>query len=110
MNTFDLKKRIMMRIYLIFAIRKIKEPLYFKILVLAAALAATGSLVSLGSIITNMPIEPVALFDFGTTAFANTQLVVKIMTLVGLVTGTFLVRDYFLWYLSSMRTISSSSN
>ncbi|MEX2013920.1 MAG: hypothetical protein WD896_01025 [Parcubacteria group bacterium] len=93
MNTSNLKRNIMMRIYLIFAIRKLKSPLYLKLSCLVSSLIFTGVIVSLRDVVANAPHQPVELFYFGKAAFWNTQLVVKMALLVAAVAALFLVKD-----------------
>jgi len=93
MNTRKLKRNIMARIYLIFAIRKLKNPLFLKLAGLTLLLTITSFLVSLGNVIANMPSDPIGLYNFGTTAFWNTGISVKAMILLSTVVVALLVKD-----------------
>ena len=102
LNTLSLKRNIMMRIYLIFFIRKLKSPFAFKVSLLVLSLFSINLAVSLQNVIANTPGNPVGLYYFGTNAFLNTQLAVKMMTLTVLGATLFLLKDIPVYLLRTL--------
>jgi hypothetical protein len=87
------KKRIMRRVYLLYAIRKIRGPILSKFILFSLFLLALSSLVSIPSIISNMPLSAGALYDFLVAAFLNTHFTVQAILTLMMIAGILLIRE-----------------
>jgi len=81
----QLKRKIMRRIYFMFAVRKALSPVALKLYAFIALLWFGVSQVSMGNIIANMPqvTNVSAFYDFYTSALVNTEFAVQ-MILAGI--------------------------
>jgi len=85
----SIKNKIMVRVYAIFMLRKIKDPATLSWLGFFVSLWMMFVMVSLGDVFTNMPsiAEIGSLFSFYTSAVFDTELPVKLTLLGALVLG-----------------------
>lgn len=84
MIILNLKNRIMSRIYLVYCLRQLKNPLLTNILVLMALTAVLFVFVSVPSVLSNM-LNSGSFYNYFITAFFNTNLAIQTMLiLVGL--------------------------
>ena len=95
MKTTNLKIKIMNRIYFLFIIRKLKNPIFSKLLVLVFSFIAIGSIVSIQSVIANTPHNFLGFYHFGSSAVLNTKTLVKIIMLFLIGAGVLLIKDLF---------------
>jgi hypothetical protein len=93
MNELQLKNKIMRRVYFLHTIRKVKGPIMSKLVLFAVFLLALSSLVSVPSIIANMPHSFGSLYSFIVAAFLNTQFAVQAILLLACVVGLLLIKD-----------------
>lgn len=93
MNTNELKRKIMIRVYTLFLIRKLKKPITLEVLVFSASLLSFISMVSLGHVLDNTPHSIGGVYYFLIAAFLNTELLVKILILVMIFVTLVLIRN-----------------
>lgn len=90
----QLQKKIMRRVYVIYALRQLFAPVMLRVYVLAAALTGLFSFVSVGDVLVNMPTYGLAaLYDFSTYALMHTDHVVQILLAIMAAVFIFLIRD-----------------
>ena len=93
--TYNLKRRIMLRVYLLFFIRKLKNPVSLKLFTLVFSFIIIGSIVSIQSVIANTPHNLLGFYHFGSSAVLNTKTLVKIIMLFLIGAGVLLIKDLF---------------
>jgi len=95
MKNNKLSKKIMRRVYAIYLVRQLANPLALKVYTLAAILVGITSLVSIGNIIANLPTAEgfYALYDFSRYAVLHTELAVQALLFGGVVCMMWLVLD-----------------
>lgn len=93
MIAVNMKNRIMIGVYIIFIIRKLKNPLFLKLSFLLISALSILSIVSIQHIINNTPHDVVSIYHFFLTAFMNTKITVQAMTLLLTTVGMFLLKD-----------------
>ncbi|MFC1720992.1 hypothetical protein ACFLY0_01855 [Patescibacteria group bacterium] len=97
MEKNTLHKKIMRNIYAIFILQKIINPTAFKLYVVMA-FAWVGTLyVSFGNVFANMQSlsGASALYKYSISSFANTELIVQVLSVAMLVALVWFVRDIF---------------
>ena len=98
MTAVELKNRIMLRVYMIYAFRKLRQPILAEAFLLAISFALLSILVSLPHIISNIILtqgSPAFFLD----AFTKAQVFVKLIVLTGIITTTI-----FVWNVSRRTT------
>ncbi len=75
--------------------RAIARPYVAKTLVLALSFVGLASLISLPNVLQNMPGEPLEVFSFLAAAFAETEMLVQMMSVVFLGFLVWLLPDVF---------------
>ncbi len=89
-----LQKSIMRRVYFIWGVRQLANPLFLKIAVLAVFLWQVKEAVFVRQVFANMVnYEITELFNFLSAAFLNTDVVVQVATLGIGILSVLLVRD-----------------
>ena len=83
-NTIDLKRKIMLRVYAIFIIRKLKNPFVLEVLIFALSFLTLTYLVSIEHIIANTPHDIYGFYRFSLSAFLGTKYTVKAIVLVAI--------------------------
>lgn len=84
----------MLRVYALFVIRKLKNPLVFESVLLVTSFIVITLRVSIRHVIGNTPHDTLASFyHFWVTAFLNTQFIVQLTTLVIGVMAILLIKD-----------------
>ena len=106
-NSDILKKSIMTRIYILFAIEKLKNPLALEIFVLGLSLLILGFLVSLQNVFINASNNLDNFYHFWTSAFLGTKLSVKTLVLVAvLIMGLFVKNAAVYMYINTSRLLA----
>jgi hypothetical protein len=91
----ELEQKIMKQVTRTYYLKKVFNPLMFKIYALGIAFVGISSLVSVSNVFKNMP----SLLDFGSvfrfvnSAIVNTELTVQLVLGVAVVIGVLLIRD-----------------
>ncbi|OGG47342.1 hypothetical protein A2671_01520 [Candidatus Kaiserbacteria bacterium RIFCSPHIGHO2_01_FULL_49_13] len=93
MTNQELKIRIMRRVYVIYYVRKALSPRALKMYALIAACLGTASVVSVSNVLQNMPSDVAGISSFFIAAFANTKLIVQLLTAGAIVTLLALLAD-----------------
>ena len=107
MNAISLKKRIMLRVYVLFVIRKLKSPVVFETSIFVISLLLLSSMVSLHHIVANTPHNLSGFCRFWLSAFTNTGLTVKAIVLVTIFIIGLMVKDAMRYaYISTNRLTS----
>lgn len=89
----------MRRVYTIFILRKIFNPVMYRVYLFAAFFGGIASLVSISNVLTNMPAGSFSeLYRFTLYAFAHTELLVQMLTLG-------LIATAFWWIATLMQSI-----
>jgi hypothetical protein len=85
----------MRRVRTIYILRQIFSPTSMKIVMLFAVLKESFSVVSVPNVLANSPslLNPIASYQFFTSAFLNTELVVRILLVATLALTLWLIRD-----------------
>ena len=83
-NTLDIKRKIMFRVYAIFIIRKLKNPIVLEMLIFALSFLTLTYMVSLEHIIANTPHDLNGFYHFSLSAFLGTKYMVKAIVLVSI--------------------------
>ena len=104
MNETQMKNKIMLRVYMMFVIRQLKNPLFLKLGVFVLSLLTINSIVSVGHIMANTPHNIVGMYHFAISAFMNTKVVVQVVTLALAVVGVLLLRDLAL-YINKIKSL-----
>lgn len=82
MTNDELKKKIMRRVYTIYVLRKVFNPLMYRLYLLVALLGGVASFVSISNVVANMPRYGISnLYDFSMYAFLHTEVTVQVLTL-----------------------------
>jgi len=91
----QLKKKIMRRVYITFFLKKVFNPVAVKLYTLTVFLGVSVSFVSFGSVLANMPrvTDIVALYNFSTSAFFNTEFAVQFLSTGALLAIFLLMKD-----------------
>ena len=92
MNTLDLKRKIMNRVYILFLIRKLKSPVVFEVVIFALSSIALFYMVSIERIIANSPHDLDGLYHFWVGAFLGTKLVVKAILLTIIIISAIFIK------------------
>lgn len=89
------KKRIMRRVYAIWALRKIFSPFSMKLLILLGIVKQSANLIFVRSVLHNAPspFDPVANYQFFSTAFFHTNITVKLLFILTFALSFWLLRD-----------------
>lgn len=77
-----IQKRVMRRVYVIYAARKLAQPRVLKLGALLGCFVVLASWTSLPHVWSNMPGNPVELLSFFTSAFAETEMLVQLASLL----------------------------
>ncbi len=89
----ELRVRIMRRVYVIYYARKALSSRALKIYAFVAACLGTASVVSVSNVLQNMPSDLAGVSAFVVAAFANTQLVVQLLSVAAAITLIVLLVD-----------------
>jgi len=91
----ELEQKIMKQVIRIHYLKKVFNPLMFKVYALAIASIGITSLVSVSNVFKNMPslLEVGQTYRFVSSAVANTEVSVQLVLAVAVVVGVLLVRD-----------------
>ncbi len=92
-NATQLKRRILNRIYIIYATRRILAPFMLKVYITLVLLWQLVINVSLGNIVKNAPGLKLGTINFFTQAFIDTAMGIKILLIVGFVVSVWLMKD-----------------
>lgn len=93
MNTYELKRKIMIRIYILFIIKKLKKPVVFEVLIFTLSFLSFISMVSLGHVLANTPHSIEGVYHFLISAFLSTELLVKTLILVMILVALILIKN-----------------
>lgn len=90
-----LKKRIMRRVYAVWALKKLTSPIFMKFLILVGSVRLSFSMVSIPNILHNLPPswDLSANYRFLTAAFWHTDSAVKLISIMILGTALWLIQD-----------------
>lgn len=90
-----LKRKIMTRVYFFWFYKKITAPFVMELIVFAGLILGLSIYVSVGNVINNAPslLSPANLFNFFTSAFFETELIVQLILLMIIVPIALLIRD-----------------
>jgi hypothetical protein len=95
MQNDQLKKNIMRRIYTVYILKSVAQPLILELLMIAALIAMAGLFVSLKHIFMNMyglnGIQEIS--QFFVSAFVHTTTIVKLIIIGGSVAGILFIWD-----------------
>lgn len=108
MTHIELKNKIMMRVYMLYAFRRLQEPFVAETVLLFASFGLLFFSVSVSHIIANFAILPHNFFAFSNFAFVairDTRLTVQVLLLSLAVAGGIFVRDFVSLYAGSPRGI-----
>jgi len=92
----EIQRRVMRRVYMIYALRKLSEPIFIKSALFAAFLVAFASIVSVSHVLSNVSASAQNMeqvFNFFTAAFSNSMFTVKLIILAELFVGMALIKD-----------------
>ncbi|MFH1956083.1 MAG: hypothetical protein ABIJ28_00320 [Patescibacteria group bacterium] len=91
----NLRKKIMARIYFFWFYKKLTAPFVMELIVFAVLILGLSIYVSVGDVINNAPslLSPANLFNFFTSAFFETELIVQMILLMVIAPVAFLIRD-----------------
>ena len=104
MNGNNLTRKIMTRVYLLFIVRKLKNPIVFEMSVFTASFLLLAYMVSLEHIIANIPHDIGGFYRFWVSAFLNTKLITKIVTVIMfIVTGVFVKNTFSYIYTNAIK-------
>ncbi len=101
MTHIELKKKIMMRVYMLYAFRRLQEPFAAEILLLIVSMTFLFFFVSVSHVIANFAILPhnfSAFSHFTFVAILNTRLIVQVILFSLAVAGTILIRNFVYLY------------
>lgn len=89
------KKRIMRRVYTIWALRRIFSPFSMKLLILLGIVKQSANLIFVRSVLHNAPspLDPIANLQFFSGAFFHTNLTIKLLLISILALSAWLLRD-----------------
>lgn len=89
------KKRIMRRVYTIWALRQVFSPFVMKLLILLGIVKLSANLIFVRSVLHNAPgiLNPVANYHFFSGAFFHTNLTIKLLLISTLALSAWLLRD-----------------
>lgn len=92
------KKRIMRRVYTIWALRQIFSPFSMKLLILLGVMKQSANMIFVRSVLHNAPstLNPVANYQFFSSAFFHTNVTVKLLLISILALSFWLLRDIIL--------------
>ena len=93
MNQSILKRKIMIRVYMLFIIRKLKNPVAFEISIFAIAFLLISYMVSIQSVIANTPRDMGGFYHFWINAFFGTKLLVKTAVLAMIVVAGIFIKN-----------------
>jgi hypothetical protein len=93
MTFIDLKKRIMIRVYALYALRKAREPFIAELLLLMFCMTLLSFFVSLSHVMANTPRDVGGFSNFLFVAVRDTRLVVQAILLSMLVAFGLLIRN-----------------
>ncbi|NQV93194.1 hypothetical protein HQ403_01715 [Candidatus Kaiserbacteria bacterium] len=90
-----LEQKIMKQVTRVYYLKKVFNPLMFKVYALVVALVGMSSLISLTNVFKNMPslLEIGKLYTFTSSAIANTEVSVQFVLAIVLIVGVLLIRD-----------------
>ena len=89
----NLKKRIMLGVYIIFLVRKLRTPVSIELFLLVISSGLLASSISIQHILANSPHDVMGIYHFSLNAFINTDLIVKCTILAIVCVAVFLTRD-----------------
>ena len=92
-NISNLKRKIMLRVYLIFVIRKLKNPIVFEVSIFALLFLTLAYMVSIERIIASTPHDISGFYHFWLSAFLGTKLLVKAITLLAILIMGILLKN-----------------
>lgn len=90
-----LEQKIMKQVVRMYYLKKMFNPLMFKVYTFIVALVGISSLVSITNILTNMPslLNVGRVYTFIGSAIENTELLVQVMLGVVVIVGVLLIKD-----------------
>ena len=83
----------MFRVYLIFIIRRLKNPIVFELSLFALSFLALAYMVSIEHVIANTPHDISGFYHFGLSAFLGTKYIVKALVLVAVLIAGILFKN-----------------
>jgi len=91
-----LTKQIMRRVYFVYFLRKLFSPTAMKLVMLFAVLRESFSVVSVPNVLANSPsiLNPLASYQFFTTAFWNTEITVRLLLVAFFALSLWLIQDF----------------
>lgn len=94
-NNKELEQHIMKRVYRTHYLKKVFNPLMFKVYILVVAFVGMSSLVSIINVVNNMPslLEVGSVYRFTSSAIVNTEWSVQLVLAVAVLAVVLLVRD-----------------
>jgi len=92
-SNLEFKRGVMTRVYAIYALRRLTEPLVFKAALFAAFLIALLSTVSIYHIFANMLSSGGNVMYFFTSAFSNSEQAVKLIVVLEFIVLLTLLKD-----------------
>lgn len=96
MNNPALKRNIMRRVYLVFLVRTLKNPVTLKTGTIIILGGTTLMLVSIKDIMINAPwTDPMYLYTFSTHAFMHTEMTVKLLSMGVLASCIWITQSMF---------------
>lgn len=106
----ELKKRIMMKVYMIYTIKRLREPFAAELLLLVVSLSLLFFFVSVPHVIANTPLSFYGFSHFVFIAIRNTEFIVQAILLALAVAGAILIRNFVsLYKRSSQRSFQANS-
>lgn len=93
MKNNTLQKSIMRRVYAVWFLKKITQPLFVKVYIFALLMWQFMSQVSMANVINNVPADFGKSINFFLDALIKTEVMVQGILLLSVVLGVFMVRD-----------------
>lgn len=95
MTNQEIRKNIMTRVYMVYLLRKARQPLMLEVAIVVLAIVFSTLFVSFGNVMANAPAlyNPAELSQFFANAFLHTDAVVKILCVAGLIAALLLAKD-----------------
>ncbi len=103
MKILNLEKRIMWRVYVLYTIRKLKNPFVPELVILCGLYLTLSFLVSVPSVFANVLLTHGSP-SFLAQAFWQTGVIVKLLSISVLISGVFFFRDLGLYTTNLVRT------
>ena len=83
----------MFRVYILYIIRKLKNPVVFELSIFALSFMTLAYMVSIGRIISSSPHDLDGIYHFWLSAFLGTKLLVKAMTVLAIIVAGILFKN-----------------